>query len=355
MAPVHALFRHEVPCAEVLRVYRSPREPRLVVVDKRNGGKADALNCGLNVAGGELVCAIDADTLVAHDALQHLVAPFMEDSAIVATGGTVRLVNGAAVRGGQVVKARVPRHPLAGAQAVEYVRAFLVGRLGWNLLGGNLLISGAFGVFRRSSLLTIGGYEHASVGEDLELVVRLRRRAYEAGVPAKVVFSPDPVAWTEAPESLRTLARQRNRWFRGLCDVLLRHRRMILNPRYGTAGMIAMPYFLVVEGLAPVLEATGLLLLGAGLAGGWVDPAAVQITGAAYLFSAAVGTAVLVFDDIAFGSYRGVRSRLRLVWLTIFEQLVFRPMTVAWRLWGLKYFFEGRSEWGAQVRRGFSA
>ncbi|MFN8110637.1 MAG: glycosyltransferase family 2 protein [Thermoleophilia bacterium] len=354
MSAVHPAYEPLVSHAEVIGMYRSAREARLVVVDKRNGGKADALNCALNIADGQLVCAIDADTLVDHDSLQHLVAPFIANPEMVATGGTVRLVNDAQVKGSRVVASRVPRGLLAGAQVVEYLRAFLVGRLGWNPLGGNLLISGAFGVFQRSALTEIGGYEHGSVGEDMELVVRLRRRGYENKRPVPVLFSPDPVAWTEAPESLRTLARQRNRWYRGLCDVLVRHRRMLFNPRYRSAGLLSMPYYLMVEALAPVMEAVGLLLLVAGLLGGWIHPHELKIVGAAYALAASAAVAVLIFDDLAFRSYPGFSARLRLAGLSLFEQIVFHPLTVAWRLWGLKHFIEGRQEWGAMVRQGFA-
>ena len=237
------------------------------MADKHNGGKADSLNAAINLASGELVCAIDADTLVATDALQQLVPPFLADRETVAVGGTIRLVNGARAHRHRIEELRVPSNLLVGAQIVEYTRAFLVGRLAWNPLGGNLIISGAFGLFRRQAILDVGGYEHRSVGEDMELVVRLRRHGYEHGRTAGVVFTPDPVAYTEAPDSIRVLARQRNRWFRGLVDVLIRHRRMIGNPRYGTAGTLALPYFAVVEALAPVLEVLGTVLVLVGSRG----------------------------------------------------------------------------------------
>ncbi|MCB9010591.1 MAG: glycosyltransferase family 2 protein [Actinobacteria bacterium] len=353
MSAVHPVVHQRVPSAEVVGVYRSAREPRLVVVDKRNGGKADALNCGLNTAEGELVCAIDADTLVGHDALQHLVAPFAANPKTVATGGTIRLVNDSVVRGGRIITRRVPRGVLAGVQVIEYLRAFLVGRLGWNPLGGNLLISGAFGLFRRDALIDVGGYEQATVGEDLELVVRLRRLGYERGCPAPVLFSPEPVAWTEAPESLRMLARQRNRWYRGLCDVLVRHRRMIFNPRYRSAGLLAMPYYLLVEALAPIVEALGLFLVVLGVALGSLSSEHLGLIAASYVFGIAATVAVLLFDDLAFRSHPGVKSRLHLLLLVPVEQLLFRPLTVWWRLWGLSHFFQGRTDWGAMVRRGF--
>lgn len=354
LSPVHPIFQRVLNTKVVRGIYRSTMDTRLVVVDKENGGKADALNAAINIASGELVCAIDADTLVAPDALQQLVAPFLSDPHTIAVGGTIRLVNDAKSHRGQVVRLKAPRNWLVGAQAVEYARAFLIGRLAWNPLGGNLIISGAFGVFQRQAVLEVGGYARDSVGEDMELVVRLRKLGYDRNDVARIVFSPDPVAWTEAPASWRTLARQRNRWYRGLLDVLLRHRSMMLRPRYRSAGMLALPYFALVEGLAPVLEFIGVTLTIIGLATGIIEPAGLLPLLVAYLVGLSASFLVLIFDDLVFGTYSGVRDRLKLCAFAVFEQLVFRPVTTVWRLWGLWLFLRGRKEWGAQERRGFA-
>ncbi len=351
---VHPIFQKVVPCADVRAIYRSTREPRLVVVDKFNGGKADALNAGLNVASGRLVCAIDADTIVSPDALQQLVAPFMYRDDTAAAGGTVRLVNDSVLRRGRITRLEVPRKILPGIQIVEYIRAFTIGRLGWNPLGGNLIVSGAFGVFRRDLVLEAGGYERPTVGEDMELIVRLRRLGYERGEPVWIEMLPDPVAWTEAPESLRVLARQRNRWQRGLTDVLNRHRIMIGNPKYRLAGMLSMPYYLVVEFMAPVIEFFGLVLLAVGLAVGWYEPAVLWWVAAAYGLGVAVTIAAVWLDSQAFGVYPDARQRLRLIGLAVLEQVVYRPMTLVWRLWGMIDFFDGKTSWGEQVRKGFT-
>lgn len=352
--PIHPIYRRSIETEPVTGMYRSTTENRLVVVDKRNGGKADALNCALNVASGQLVCSIDADTLVSPDCLQEVVIPFLARPDTVAAGGTVRLVNGATVRSGQVTDLRPPRQLLAGVQVVEYLRAFLVGRMAWNLLGGNLIVSGAFGVFRREALVAVGGYLHGSVGEDMELVVRLRRLGYERGEVARVVFLADPVAWTEAPGSLRVLARQRNRWYRGLLDVLVRHRRMLFNPRYGTAGMLAMPYFLLVEAAAPIVALVGFTGLAVGAVTGSLSPWEIQITAALYLGGLFVSLLVLVYDELGFQMFSSLGSRLRMVAFAVVEAVLFRPLTAVWALWGLKLFLQRKAEWGAQTRHGFA-
>ncbi len=244
LVPIHPVYQELIQTKPVKGLYRSRSYPSLVVADKENGGnKADAANAALNLATGDLVCIIDADTLIEPDALQRMARPFLAGEQVLAAGGTIRLVNSSRVRRGRVVGARVPRQALPGIQAVEYMRAFLFGRLGWNRLGGTLIISGAFGLFRREAMIKVGGYAHDAVGEDIELILKLRCRSYEERRPHKVAFIPDPVAWTEAPESFRMLGNQRDRWHRGLAHVIWRYRRVFFNPRYGAMGMVVYHYF----------------------------------------------------------------------------------------------------------------
>lgn len=355
LVPVHPIYRRRIEHQEVRGLYRSTVKPNLVVVDKVNGRKADSLNAALNVASGELVCSIDADTLIEPDALLRMTRPFLHGDDVVAAGGTVRVANGSQVKGGRVQVARPPRNPLAGIQAVEYLRAFLFGRLGWNRLGGNLIISGAFGLFRRETVIAAGGYLHETVGEDMELVARLRRQGIEDGTPSRVEFIPDPVAWTEVPESLRVLGRQRDRWQRGLADVLWRYRDVPLRPRYGTLGLVAFPYFILVELLAPLIEVVGLLGLGAALAVGAVDGSfALLFFLVAYGFGILLSLLTLVLDELSFQRYERIRDRLVLVLWAVLESLGYRQLTAYWRLRGLVKFLRGRTDWGVMTRTGFA-
>ena len=198
LEPIDTMLEQRIETEAVNAIHRSRRFPNLVVASKDKGGKADALNLGLQLAQSDLVCAVDADTLLDPDGLRRLVRPFLRTDDVVAAGATIRVANGCTVVSGRMTDERSPRNLLAGIQVVEYLRAFLFGRPGWNRLGGNLLISGAFGLFKRERLLDIGGYA-TTVGEDMELIIRLRRDGYERDLPAKVEFIPDPVAWTEAP------------------------------------------------------------------------------------------------------------------------------------------------------------
>jgi len=350
----HPVSDRRLRTAAVRALYRSRVDPGLLVVDKDNGGRADALNAGLDLATGDLVCAIDADTLIEPDALQRMVRPFLLSDEVLAAGGTVRVVNGCVVDNGRVVETRFPRNVIAGLQVVEYLRAFLIGRLGWNRLGGNLIISGAFGLFRREAVVEAGGYNHDTVGEDIELVVRLRRRGYEKGGPTRVDFIPDPVAWTEAPASLRVLGRQRDRWHRGLADTLWRHRRLLFNPRYGALGLIGYPYFLFVELLAPIFEAVGIVAVAVALVLGAVNgPFAVLL----FLLSYGSGMLLTLFavllEELSYRRYTRVGERLALIGLALLEPFGYRQLSVLWRLRGVIGFLRKRRDWGDMERRGF--
>ncbi|MFN8668373.1 MAG: glycosyltransferase [Gemmatimonadaceae bacterium] len=355
LVPIHTIVWKRIETKPVRGLYRSRSHPNLLVVDKVNGGKADALNVGLNLATGDLVCVIDADTIVDADALQRLARPFLNYHDILAAGGTIRIANGSTIATGRVTDPRAPRTFVAGVQVVEYFRAFMFGRLGWNLVGGNLIISGAFGLFRRDAVIAAGGYTHDTVGEDMELVLKLRRQAYEAKRAHRILFVPDAVAWTECPESLRVLNRQRDRWHRGLSDVLWRHRRMLFNPRYGVVGMWCFPYFVFVELLAPVVELLGWIGLVLGVAVGLLNASfAVLFFLMAYGIGAVLSMYALLLEEWSFPRYTRFSDRVRLVWFLILESFGYRQLTVVWRLRGLWKFLRGRTDWGRMERRGFA-
>ncbi len=356
LVPVHPIYQELIPSQPIMALYRSRSHPNLVVADRENGGsKADALNAGLNLATGDLVCAIDADTLIEPDALQRMVRPFLTGDEVLAAGGTIRLVNGSQIRRGRILSSQAPRDPLVGFQVIEYMRAFLFGRLGWNGLGGNLIISGAFGLFRRDAMLRAGGYAHDTVGEDMEIIVKLRCRMYEEGRPHRVAFIPDPVAWAEAPDTLWLLSSQRDRWHRGLADVIWRYRHVFFNRRYGAMGLFVYPYFFFVELLAPVLEAVGVIVLIVGLAVG-----AVNGTFAALFFAASYGYGMsltmltLLLAEIFYRRYQSWQNRVWLITWTILENFGYRQLTVLWRLRGLIKFLRGEKGWGTKERRGFT-
>ncbi len=281
LVPAQRFPLADLPTTAVRAVFRSARHPHLWVLDKTNGGKADALNAGLNRCRTPLFCAIDADCVLERDALKRIVRPFIENNSTVAAGGLVRIANGCEFKGGALTDVRLPDRWLARFQVLEYLRAFLTGRMGWDAMSALLIISGAFGLFRRSAVIDAGGFARDTVGEDMELIVRLHRYCRENRRPYRITFLPDPVAWTECPEKLSGLARQRDRWQRGLVDSLLRHARMLGNPRYGPPGLIAFPYYFFIEALGPIVELFGYVFFLAALIGGRASPA--QVAAFAFL------------------------------------------------------------------------
>ena len=236
-------------------VYRSRTHANLVVIDKDNGGRADALNACVNAASSPLICFVDADSIIERDGLLAAVAPFVDrPGTTLAAGGIIRVANGCRIERGHVVDVRLPRNPLAMFQTVEYLRAFLAARTGWSAVNALLIISGAFGLFRRDEVAAAGGLAPDSIGEDFELCLRLHRRARESGRNYRIEFVPDPVCWTEVPQRVRDLGGQRDRWHRGLIDTLWRHRVMIGNPKYGPVGMLSLPFFVAFEFVGAFVE-----------------------------------------------------------------------------------------------------
>ena len=360
----HAFDLYEVPriypegiaTKRVRGVYRSRTRTRLLVIDKENGGKADSLNAAINASRFPLVIAVDADTLIEPDALLRLTRPFLLSSRIAAVGGTVRVANGCTVGDGRVTDARVPRRFLPGVQVVEYLRAFLFGRLGWNRLGGSLVISGAFGLFRKEYLHAIGGYRVSSVVEDLDLVVRLHRHLRQRHIAYEIPFIPDPVAWTEVPESGRILSRQRERWHRGLLAAMWQYKGMLFNPRYGRVGLIAMPFFAFGEALAPLIEVVGYVITLAGLAVGQLDVAfALLFLLVAWGYGMLLSLWAVVLEEVSFRRYQRAGDLARLLAYATLENFGYRQRTVWWRLKAFFTVWKHRQVWGEMTRKGFES
>lgn len=345
--------RIQLETRPVRTVYASSAE-RLILVHKENGGKADALNAGICAASYPFVCCIDADIIIDEDALLRVARPMIESSRVVATGGIVRVANGCEVEKGRVVKIKTPRHPLPSFQIVEYLRAFLAGRTGWSALNCLLIISGAFGMFRRRDFIEAGGYAHDTVGEDMEIVTRMHRTLKEKGEPYKVSFIPDPVAWTEVPTTLRVLRRQRDRWHRGLMDTLFRHRKMLFNPRYGTIGLLAMPYFFFFEFLGPVVELLGYIAVPLSLSLGFLDAEfAITFFLAAVGLGALLSVAAVLLEELRLHRYPRWMDVLKLTLYGILENFGYRQIVTLWRVLAIVSFLRKSQSWGAMERRGF--
>lgn len=352
-----AIRAHDTPLASepVCGVFAATHQPRLLVVDKANGGKADALNAALNFARNPVVCAIDSDSLLEPDALLRAVQPFIDDpERVVAVGGTVRIANGCLIDHGRVMEVRLPRNPLAILQTVEYLRAFLMARLAWSQMEALTIISGAFGLFLRQAVLDAGGYRRDTVGEDMELIVRLHRDQRDRGRDYRIAFVPEPVCWTEAPSTLAVLARQRQRWQRGALETFARHADMLFKPRYGRVAGLGMTNILVTDVLGPVLEILGYLLIPVLCLMGVLSTSYLLAFLAVSIgFGVVISVASLAMEEAQLRRVASVRDLLVLLAASILENVGYRQLNNIWRLQGTWQFLTGSTSWGAMTRRGF--
>lgn len=357
LTPTHRHHHLAAPCAPIHGLYSGAKQPRLLVIDKANGGKADALNAALNLSRAPIVCSMDADSLLEPDALLRAVRPFVEDpERTIAVGGTIRIANGCKIAFGRVVEVGAPRNLLALLQTVEYLRAFLMARLAWSKIGALTIISGAFGLFRRQAVLDVGGYSHGTVGEDMELVVKLHKHYRRLGKPYRIAFTPEPVCWTEAPESWSVLARQRARWHRGALETFFRHRDMILNPRYGRIGMIGFGHILLVDVLGPFIEVFGYVLIPAF----WL----LGVLSADYLwamlavtfgFGIVISVGALALEEVELRRFPDAKSLMILMGAAVLENFGYRQINNFWRLRGAWQFLTKAQGWGTMTRKGFTS
>jgi cellulose synthase/poly-beta-1,6-N-acetylglucosamine synthase-like glycosyltransferase len=354
LRPFPEAYRNRLPSRNIRAIYRSLSHGNLRVVDKENGGKADSLNAGINAARYPLFCGVDADSMLHPESLRLLTRPFMEDPRTVACGGTVRLANGCEVRSGVLVKTGLPHNILALLQIVEYLRAFLFGRLGWSPMNALLIISGAFGLFHKESVVRVGGYRTDTVGEDMELVVRLHRLLRQEKRPYRISFVPDPVCWTEAPEDMETLKNQRIRWQRGLGQSLAMNRGLLFARNGGMAGWFAFPFLWFFEWWGPLFELSGYAFMSwaywAGFLGGEAFVAFLLV---AVGLGVMLSTISLLLEERSFQTFPHASQLLVLLGVSLVESLGYRQLVSVIRLYALlQSVFRIPPQWGMMTRQG---
>ncbi len=356
---VNYYFDYRLPCKRIRGVYKSQNRSfkKLTVIDKVNGGKADSLNAGLNVSKNDLVVSIDADSIMEPDALLKLVKPFMEakEKRVIGAGGVIRIANSCEISGGHIDKIHLPEKFLPRAQVMEYTRAFLMGRMAWSELDGLLLISGALGMFDREIVIQAGGYRTDTVGEDMELVVRIRRYMADNNESYDVVYIPDPLCWTEVPSTLKMLARQRSRWTRGTLETLITHRKLLFNRKYGKLGMLGYPYWLMFEYLAPIIEFLGILwFIFLVITGNLNWPFFLLLTGFVYFFAVSLSIWSILFEEVTFHKYEKRRDVLKLIGTAFLEPVFYHPLVMLMSIKGNIDKILKRNTWGKMERKGFN-
>ncbi|MCY7422060.1 MAG: glycosyltransferase family 2 protein [Chitinophagaceae bacterium] len=354
----HHFVQGKLNTESIHGIYKSinPAFSKLVVVDKANGGKADALNAGINVSGNQYIISIDADCILAEDALLKIIKPIIDETegTVIASGGVVRIANSCLVEDGKLVKVNLPVNLLARIQVLEYMRAFLLGRMAWSRLNGLLLISGAFGAFNKEILINSGGYNSETIGEDMELVVRMRRYMQERKLPYKVTYIPDPLCWTEAPSTLPVLIRQRNRWMRGALQTLQLHQVLCFNRTYGLMGLISYPYWLFFEVGGPIIESVGTLVFLLGIIFGLIKW---KIFFAILFLLLSIGIINSLFgifmEVMSYHQYKKPSDILKLILVAFIEPFLFHPIIVYANVCGIIDYLRKNNEWGVMTRSGF--
>ncbi|MFN3932797.1 MAG: glycosyltransferase [Brevundimonas sp.] len=357
LRPLHRHYDLAIDHKPIRGVYGAAHQPRLIVVDKENGGKADALNAGINVSRAPIFCSMDADSLLEPDALLRAVQPFIEEpDRTVAVGGTIRIANGCRIEDGRVIEVRAPRNLLALFQTVEYLRAFLMARLAWSRINALTIISGAFGLFRRARVIEVGGYTRDTVGEDMELVVKLHRLMRDKGLPCRVAFVPEPVCWTEAPESLAVLGRQRSRWHRGALETFERHWRMLFMPRYGRVGFIGFGYILLVDVVGPVVELLGFILIPVLWAMGVLSiEYLLAFLAVSFTFGVVISVGALALEESELRRFPRASDLVLLTAIAVLENFGYRQLNNLWRMRGIWQYLRRSQSWGAMTRKGFAS
>lgn len=358
---VNMAYELNIPCAPIRGIYKSTNAAysNLTVIDKENGGKADALNAGVNISQKELFLAMDVDCILESDAILKMVKPFLDDSehVVIASGGVIRIANSCDIINGKIVKVNYPKNFWAKFQVLEYFRAFTLGRMAWSKLNGLLIISGAFGLFDRRIVLEVGGYDKTTVGEDLELVVRMRRYMHEIEKKKyKVAFIPDPLCWTEVPESYKVLSRQRNRWTRGAIDTIKKHKGLFMNRKYGIIGLASYPYWVVYEWLTPIIELLGFLYLTFVIIWGGINwQIAIVVFIFVMTFSWVFSSIAIFIEAYTYHKYRGKKYLLKALLFILLEMFTYQPLNMYFALSGnFDYFFKkNKKGWGNMIRKGF--
>ena len=359
LEPLNFIYEEKVATQPIRAIYKSRNKAfkKLVVIDKENGGKADALNAGINFSQKEYISVVDVDSVLVEDALLIMAKPFLEETKrkIIASGGVIRIANSCKIEEGRITEVKLPKKFVPRVQVLEYTRSFLMGRMAWSKLNGLLLVSGAFGMFNREIVQKVGGYNTNLVGEDMELIVRMRRYMSEQKEKYRVIYIPDPLCWTEVPASLKVLGRQRDRWTRGNMESLFMHFKLFFNPKYKTLGLLGHPYWFFFEWFAPIMEFIGIIyfiiiaILGIP---NW--PFFFLLLGVVYFFAVTLSHWAILFEELSFHRYNRKREIVTMLFTAMLEPIFYHPFILMFSIRGNFKYFIGEKTWGSMDRVGFS-
>ncbi|WP_231862367.1 glycosyltransferase family 2 protein [Nonlabens marinus] len=358
-------YQERIHTAPVKGHYKSknPVYSKLLVVDKENRkSKADASNAGINSSQYPLFLCTDVDCILKPDTILKLVKPFIESEVkVIATGAAIRSSNSCEVNEGFLEKVHFPTSWYPMFQELEYVRAFVFGRMAWSQINSLILVSGGLGMFDKEVAISSGGYTHNSLGEDMDLIIRMRKEMYDRNVKFKIKYIPESLCWTEVPPNLNILIRQRVRWARGLIQTLMLHKKMFFNPKYGSTAWFSLPYFFLFEFLGPIIEAFGTLLILLTLSISYFYFETISLNFLiwpllfVYLFYINITIISILLDELLYKSYANIKEVLTLIVMSLIEPFFYHPIIVYSALKGYWQFFTKKeSKWGVMVRKGYS-
>ncbi|MGC1456164.1 MAG: glycosyltransferase [Nitrospirota bacterium] len=352
---IDRVYRPFLKTKPVKGFYYSPETPNLLVIDKEQGGKADALNCGINVSRSPYFCSLDADSLLEKDALIRVMTPLLDSNVpVIASGGVVRIINGLRLTDGATIEEiDLPDNTLLLFQIVEYIRGFLFGRVGWDSLRALLILSGTFSLFQKASVVEAGGFKVGNVAEDMDMIVRLHRHMLKKKKPYRIRFVSDPICWTEAPDDFRMLGRQRRRWHLGLIQTIFQNREMMLNPQFGKIGIVVLPYYVLFEILGPVIEVLGYLcvIISYFLGILSLDFLLLFLT-LAIFYGVFLSTASIFLEELTFRRYPKWSHLFRLLLFGVLENFGYRQINSFWRFEALIQYLIGRRKWELVRKKG---
>ncbi|MFA9557500.1 glycosyltransferase family 2 protein [Evansella sp. AB-rgal1] len=356
MVPSQRAVRNHIESKKLLELYQSTTNPSVFLARKENGGKADSLNCGINISKYPYFCAMDADSIIERNALIKTMKPILDSNGqVIVTGGTIRVANGCSINRGSIEKVRLPNNPLVIMQVIDYLRAFLIGRISMSRYNWLLIISGAFGVFHKQWVIKAGGYRTSTVGEDMELIVRLHRLLKESNSTDRIEYIADPVCWTEVPSDISILRKQRRRWHQGLTETIFLHRKMMFNPKYKGIGTISYPYYVFVEWLGPVVEFLGYIIFIIGILFSLIHlEIAILLFAVAFLYGTLFSISAVLLEEWGYRRYPKPMELVKLFLYAFTETFWYRPLTVIWRMEGIWSALRRKHDWGAMTRKGVS-
>lgn len=353
--PIETSYIRHIETSKVRNVYYNVKYPGLIYIDKENGGKSDALNCGINVSRYPLFACLDADSRLEKDALLRLGSEFIKDSLTVIAGGLVRIANGTTLREGEPVSFEMPDKIIERFQIVEYLRSFLSGRTSWGLTNSMLIVSGAFGVFKKQVVIDVGGYKTDTIGEDMEIVVRVHEYMLKNKIKYRVKFVEEAVCWTQGPMRMEDVRTQRRRWQVGLMDTLLHYKRMFFNIKYKGVGMFAVPYNWFFELIGATVEALGYFIIPFSLLMGELN---LFFFISYFLIATMLGISIsiggLILEQFTKKGVMSTRQCMQLAKYAVLENFGYRQLITLFRMEGMLKYRKLKNKWGSIKRKSFN-